>query len=388
MMNLIKGALQQELDKFFQTIEGTDVALSKVTKSAFCTARKLISSQAFVELNQVALKSVYDQATLKQWHGFRLCAVDGTKLRIPDIPTLRDHFGVQTNGVANQACPMAIASASYDVLNDLILDARIAPLDQDERSLAAEHLALSHDNDLILYDRGYPAFWLLALHQQMNRQYCMRVPRTFCAEVTAFIDSGAYDQCVQLAPGFEARKLCQVHGVSDSPLQVRLVRVILDNGDIEVLMTSLLDATRFPVDCFKALYHLRWGIEEIYKRLKSRLEIENFSGKSVLSVEQDFHAKILTQNLTALTATIANAQVQARTAHRCHTYKINLTEALSKMKYSVVLLLTRVSIRSILTALIRVIAACIEPIRPDRKYPRKSRPSRRNRFNYCYKRPV
>lgn len=387
-MNLIKGALQQELDKFFQTLEGTEVALSKVTKSAFCTARKLISSQAFVELNQVILKPVYDQTTLKHWKGFRLCAVDGSKLRIPDIPALRDHFGVQTNGVADQACPMAIASAYYDVLNDLILDARLAPLDQDERSLAVKHLALSDDNDLILYDRGYPAFWLLALHQQMNRQYCMRVPRTFCAEVMAFIDSGARDQCVRLAPGFEATKLCQIHGVSDAPLLVRLVRVVLDNGDIEVLITSLLDETRYPADCFKALYHLRWGIEEVYKRLKSRLEIENFSGKSVLSVEQDFHAKILTQNLTALTATIANAQVQARTAHRSHPYKINLTEALSKMKYTVVLLLVRRSIRSILTALIRVIAACIEPIRPDRKYPRKSRSSRRNRFNYCYKRPV
>ena len=141
---------------------------------------------------------------------------------------------------------------------------------------------------------------------------------------------------------------------------------MLDNGDIEVLITSLLDETRYPVDCFKALYHLRWGIEEVYKRLKSRLEIENFSGKSVLSVEQDFHAKILTQNLTTLTATVANEQVQARTAHRYHPYKVNLTEALSKMKYSVVLLLIRPSIRSILTALIRVIAACIEPIRLDR----------------------
>jgi hypothetical protein len=150
MMNLMKGALQQELDKFFQTIEGTEVALSKVTKYAFCTARKQISSQAFV------LKPIYDQATPKQWHGFRLCAADDTKLRIPDIPALRDHFGVQTNGVADQARPMAIASAYYDVLNDLILDARIAPLDQDERSLAAEHLILSHENDLILYDRGYP----------------------------------------------------------------------------------------------------------------------------------------------------------------------------------------------------------------------------------------
>lgn len=209
----------------------------------------------------------------------------------------------------------------------------------------------------------------------------MRVPRTFCTEVTAFIDSGAHDQCVQLAPGFEARKLCRVHCVSEQPLQARFVRVVLDNGDIEVLITSLLDETRFPVKYFKALYHLRWGIEAIYKRLKSRLEIENFSGKSVLSVEQDFHAKILTQNLTALTATIANAQVQARTAHRCHAYKIYLTEALSKMKYSIVLLLTRASIRSILTALICVIAAYVEPIRPDRKYPRKSSSSRKNRFN-------
>ncbi len=166
---------------------------------------------------------------------------------------------------------------------------------------------------------------------------------------------------------------------------MRLVRVVLD---IEVLITSLLDETRYPEGCFKVLYHLRWEIEDVYKRLKSRLEIENFSGKSVLSIEQDFHAKILTQNLTTLTVTVANEQVQARTAHRDHPYKINLTEALSKMKYSVVLLLIRPSIRSILTALIRVIAACIEPIRSDRKYPRISRPSRRNRFNYCYKRPV
>jgi len=387
-MNLIKGALQQELDKFFQTLEGAEIALSRVTKSAFCTARKQVSSHAFVELNQVALKPIYDQAEFKRWNGFRLCAVDGTKLRLPDVQTLHDHFGVQTNGTDAHACPMAIASGYYDVLNDLILDARIAPLAQDERSLAAEHLALSHEDDLILYDRGYPAFWLLALHQQLNRHYCMRVPQNFCAEVKAFIASGALDQSVQLTPGSEAKKLCHVHGVSEQALQVRLVRVVLNSGEVEVLMTSLLDETVFPTACFKALYHLRWGIEEIYKRLKSRLEIENFSGKSVLSVEQDFHAKILTQNLTALTAAAANKQAQAKTAHRQYDYKINMTEALSKMKYTVVLILVRQSIRSLLDALVKVVASCVEPIRPDRQYPRKTRPSRRNRFNVCYKRPL
>jgi len=45
---------------------------------------------------------------------------------------------------------------------------------------------------------------------------------------------------------------------------------------------------------------LRWGIEENYKRLKQWLEIENFSGKSVLTIKQDFYAKIVAENLTTL----------------------------------------------------------------------------------------
>jgi hypothetical protein len=49
-----------------------------------------------------------------------------------------------------------------------------------------------------------------------------------------------------------------------------------------------------------ALYHQRWGIEEDYKVMKSRLTIENFSGFSVEAVLQDIHAKTLTKNLAAV----------------------------------------------------------------------------------------
>jgi len=47
-----------------------------------------------------------------------------------------------------------------------------------------------------------------------------------------------------------------------------------------VLITNLMDSDKYHVGLFKSLYHLRWGIEENYKRLKQWLEIENFSGKS------------------------------------------------------------------------------------------------------------
>jgi hypothetical protein len=88
---------------------------------------------------------------------------------------------------------------------------------------------------------------------------------------------------------------------------VRLIRVRLPTGNIEVLMTSLLDPDTYPADAFAELYHLRWAQEECYKCFKSRVEVENWSGKSALTICQDFHAKVLALNLTAVLASTAQS---------------------------------------------------------------------------------
>ena len=51
--------------------------------------------------------------------------------------------------------------------------------------LAGEHLAATRANDLILYDRGYPAFWLFALHHQEQRRFCARMLLAFSREISA-----------------------------------------------------------------------------------------------------------------------------------------------------------------------------------------------------------
>jgi hypothetical protein len=43
------------------------------------------------------------------------------------------------------------------------------------------------------------------------------------------------------------------------------------------------------------------------------VEIENFSGKSALSVKQDFYAKIIASNLTSLMALAAQKEVDKKT---------------------------------------------------------------------------
>ena len=149
-----------------------------------------------------------------------------------------------------------------------------------------------------------------------------------------------------------------------------------------------MDERAFPACEFKELYHLRWGAEENYKRLKQWVEIENFSGKSVLSVKQDFYAKVLSTNLTAMVANAAQQQIDKTTAHRQHDYQVNFAQALSKMKNTVIQLLL-FSVRKLqakLEALIDYIACTIEPIRRGRRYSRSNSKSK-NRIFYCnYKR--
>jgi len=54
-----------------------------------------------------------------------------------------------------------------------------------------------------------------------------------------------------------------------------------------VLVTSLLDGYLYPTQGFLALYHLRWGIETFYGLLKTRLELENFTGTGAEAVRHD-----------------------------------------------------------------------------------------------------
>lgn len=93
------------------------------------------------------------------------------------------------------------------------------------------------------------------------------------------------------------------------------------------MLTSLLDSRTFPAIDFAALYHSRWRIEEAFKRLKHRLALENTSGLSWLAAQQDFGAKILADNLHALTVLEAGCEVEI-----AENYKINRTYAVAHLK--------------------------------------------------------
>lgn len=384
LLNLLKRSQQDELDEFFKLLKGTELAIRVVTKSAFTQARKKLKYEAFVELNQVQTTYFYQFLRPQIWYGWRLMAVDGSTVQVPNTPENLEHFGAW-QPARGGPCPMDRVSQMFDVLNDVItLDALIVPKSVGERELAAKHFAHLRSKDLVLLDRGYPAFWLFALILNKEAQFCARMKLSGWDVVKRFVASGLSEQTVVVQPTYAACRECRERKLSVKPLTLRLIRIELDNGDIEVLATSLLDSEAYPASLFKELYHQRWPVEEQYKVIKSRIEVENFSGKSVLAVYQDFHAKVFTANLTAILARPAQEVVTQGDAEKKYSYQVNMTNAISKMKDTVVLLLQRNNILSLLRDLWQLMIKTIEPIRPGRSYPRTKR-VRPKRFPVSYK---
>jgi hypothetical protein len=380
LVNLIKGSVQDELDHFFKSFHNAGTWQRVVSKSAFCRARMKLSYLVFVELNQILIRFFYRHFPVRTWQGFTLMAIDGSTVGPPSTPQTFDYFG----GVSSRnKKPYTLARVSqlFDVLNHVTVHALISPLSVGEREMAADHLLYIRPTDLVLLDQGYPAFWLFKLILKTGGQFCARISPRIWNQVGAFHQSGNRETTIKITGDTLAKKRCRELGLDHQPITLRLVRI---GPEDQIIITSLTDSHAYPADIFDDLYHQRWRVEVDYNHQKNKLVVENWSGRSVLSVYQDFHAKVFAKNLAAVLIHPVQDEVDRREAHRKYKYQVNWTQAISKCKDCVASLFFSSQITKIITALQGIFRKSIEPIRPGRKAPRNKNLLRAN-YKHAYK---
>ena len=91
------------------------------------------------------------------------------------------------------------------------------------------------------------------------------------------------------------------------PLQLRLIKYTID-VETYVCCTTLM-GEQFPLNEFPAVYHGRWGIEELYKISKEFVDVEDFHGKSERGVRQECYAHMLLINLARIFEAEADKQL-------------------------------------------------------------------------------
>lgn len=350
------------------------------TASAFCHARQKLLPSAFWALNSVVLHTVYDRpqhaSLISRWRGHRLLAIDSTLIRLPDTPEARERYHLVQcrNGKGYQGSYVeARLSVLYDLANQMALDTALVSSEQGERQLASTHLRLqAAEGDLVVFDRGYEGYLLMAQMLAQKVHFLIRGSRGSFGALQALFqeDKAGVSQRVRLPVPDEARAICLEKGW---PLEVtaRLITVRLSTGELEVLVTSLLDEDLYPTKEFSLLYWKRWGQETFFGRIKGRLDLENFSGKSPNVVEQDIAALIFLSNMETVLLSRGQQRLQEHTNHRRAKVKLNRAVSLHAVKMHLFELLARpCSADQILEKLSRLFLTNPITIRHNRVVPR------------------
>jgi hypothetical protein len=174
-MSFTRPSVQTELDRFYKALSKSPDSFGSISKSAFPQSRKNLKPEAFVELAASQLRYFSKHAPNKKtWKNKRVVGIDGSLLNLPTSNELRESFG----GVENQYEEVLSARCSfaYDVCNELVLDARIDKRRSCEKELAFQHLpSLNAQTDILVFDRGYPAHWLIGVLLNQNFEFCFRL---------------------------------------------------------------------------------------------------------------------------------------------------------------------------------------------------------------------
>ena len=122
-------------------------------------------------------------------------------------------------------------------------------------------------------------------------------------------------------------------------LTVRFISLRLPNGELEVLVTSLLEEKLYPTGEFLEVYHWRWQHETYHQMLKSRLDLENWTGHTLEAVRQDTHAAVLVSNLESLLSQEVQEDLTRDDAQRQYPLHVNRAVSYHALKAHLLTLL-------------------------------------------------
>jgi Insertion element 4 transposase N-terminal/Transposase DDE domain len=271
-----------------------------VARSAVAQARARLGAEPMRWLfERCSRKWANEAADDDHWRGLALYGVDGTTTRTPDSPENRAHFGGQTSGRGESGYPQARFVTLMALRSHLLAAVRFAPYAASEMALARELWSEIPDDSLTILDRAFlAASPLLALQGSgSNRHWMTRA----CAHTSYRVvrELGKGDALVELEVSPVARQR-----EPDLPKKwmARAVGYQRRGFKPQMLLTSLLDAEKYPAKELAALYHERWEIELGYDEVKTEMleRREHIRSKKPAGVGQELWGLALAYNLIRL----------------------------------------------------------------------------------------
>lgn len=314
----------------------------------------------------------------KRWKSLLVLAIDGSTCSLPSHKAIESFFSVHSINKFGVKRYKARVLMVYDVLNKCVLSAMMSKMRFGEAKLLTnciKQLTGKLSKHIYVMDRNFDGFCQIkgVLLVDPKAALCVRLSSRsgFFKRIMARPEN---DFTVEWGPSNTEKKNCRRNGLDTAPLLVRVTKVTLKTGEIEILVSNLMQMDQYTSDDLAYLYSLRWGVEEAFKNLKSKMKLEHFGCKKPRGVYQEFYAHIFMMNLVGLHGIIANASIEKKTAHRVHRYTYNWKNGYRFVRASLVKVMSKINnISKYIEWIIDHLQLSLIAIKPGRSFVRDMR---------------
>jgi Transposase DDE domain/Insertion element 4 transposase N-terminal len=266
-------------------------------RSSLCVARQRLGIAPLRRLWALTVRCLATAHTLGAFYrGWRLMAIDGTVLNVPDSAANARAFGRPSGGHRGDGAFPQVRKLS---LVEVGTHAEVAWVVKGikaagEQAMVPALLRYFRPDMLLLWDRGFFSYALWKKLSARTIQVLARVRSRLVLRPIRTLADGSY--WAKLYP-------CESERNKDRQgILVRVIRYRLNDpqrvghGEEHVLLTTLLDAVAYPATELVLLYHERWEIELVYDEQKTHQDPRrttkpaNLRSETPLGVIQELYA--------------------------------------------------------------------------------------------------
>ncbi|MBT9317994.1 IS4 family transposase [Leptothoe spongobia] len=313
------------------------------------------------------------------WCGRCVKVFDGTTVLMADSEANQDAYPQHGNQAVGCGFPLARVVVFFCLLTGAVVSGCIAPKTTSEIVMSRWLYQDLSPDDVAMADQAYGSYVDLALIQQQGADGVLRKHHARHTDFRKGRKHGLGDhQVVWHKPNRRPTHMsADEFAAIPQTLMVREVRLKLSRKGFRdqfiIVVTTLLDAKRYPASQLTRLYGWRWHAAEVNLRhLKTTLKMEMLTAKTPERVRKEIWSHLLAYNV------LRSVMEQASPFVRYERNRLSLQGARQHFNQMLTLLATtsNATQQRLYDHLLQDIAADLLPQRPNRHEPRvvKRRP--------------
>jgi hypothetical protein len=298
----------------------------KITPAAYCTAKGRVPPEAIQQISRRvcdAAQRAFEKQPEHLWKGHRTWHMDGSSHSMPDTPELQERYGQPGNQKPGCGFPVAHLLCLFGALTGLIREVIISALRTHDLAVAPQTHGQIRCGDIVIADTAFGSFFHIVMlasagvlavfpsHQKrivsFRRGRKHRRPRSRHGDkglpTSRWLRClGKHDQWVEYLKPDRPRWMDveQYRQMPDTQVVREIRRTIRRQGFRPLtvtIVTTLLDAERYPAGEIVELSARRWAVEVNLRHLKTTMKMEVLHTQRCEGIERELWTFVLIYNL-------------------------------------------------------------------------------------------